>query len=121
AELYRLKGEMLLESGLRIADRGLKEADAPSNLPSRRPNPQSAIRNPQSEAEDCFIQAIEIARRQEAKSFELRAATSLARLRLRQGRRSESRQSLSPVYEWFTEGFDTADLKDSRALLDELS
>jgi DNA-binding winged helix-turn-helix (wHTH) protein/predicted ATPase len=121
AELYRLKGELLLDCGLRIADCGLKEADAPSNLQSRSPNPQSAIRNPQSEVEDCFHQAVEIARRQEAKSLELRAATSLARLRLRQGRRSEARQSLLPVYEWFTEGFDTADLKDARALLDELS
>jgi tetratricopeptide (TPR) repeat protein len=114
AELYRLKGELLLNCELRIADCGLKEADAPSN-------PQSTTRNPKSEAEECFHRAIEIARRQEAKSLELRAATSLARLRRLQGRHSEARQLLSPVYEWFTEGFDTADLKDARALLDELS
>ncbi|HEX2491327.1 MAG TPA: AAA family ATPase, partial [Blastocatellia bacterium] len=114
AELYRLKGELLLDCGLRIADRGLKETDASSN-------PQSAIRNLQSEAEECFHKAVAIAHRQEAKSWELRAAKSLARLLMRQGRRSEARQSLSPVYEWFNEGFDTTDLKDARALLDELS
>ena len=92
AELYRLKGELLLK----VEDRG-------------------------SRVEDCFHRAIEIARQQKAKSWELRAASSLARLLLRQGRRSEARQTLTPVYEWFTEGFDTADLKDARALLDELS
>jgi DNA-binding winged helix-turn-helix (wHTH) protein/predicted ATPase len=127
AELYRLKGELLTDCGLRIADRGFVDSENPAFIESplaqdRAPaiNPQPAIRNPQSEAEDCFHLAIEIARRQQAKSWELRAVTSLARLRLRQGRRSEARQSLSPVYEWFTEGFETADLKDAKALLDEL-
>ena len=60
-------------------------------------------------------------RRQQAKSLELRAATSLARLWRDQGKRAQARDMLAPVYGWFTEGFDTADLKDARALLDELA
>src|SRR5262249_41597137 len=65
-------------------------------------------------------QAISIARAQQAKSFELRTATSLARLWQKQGKRHEAYDLLAPVYHWFTEGFDTADLKDARALLTEL-
>jgi tetratricopeptide (TPR) repeat protein len=72
------------------------------------------------EAERCFRTAIEIARRQGAKSWELRATTSLARLLARRGRRNEGRAMLTEIYGWFTEGFDTADLKDAKALLDEL-
>jgi len=72
-------------------------------------------------AEASFRHALEIARQQQAKSWELRAATSLARLRAEQGRRSEARELLAAVYGWFTEGFDTADLKDAKALLDELT
>ena len=64
---------------------------------------------------------MEIAQRQEAKSFELRAATSLARLWQSQGKQTEARELLAAVYEWFTEGFDTADLKDAEALLQEIS
>jgi predicted ATPase len=64
-----------------------------------------------------FRRALEIAQRQQAKSWELRAATSLARLWGEQGRRAEARDLLGPVYGWFTEGFDTADLKDAKALL----
>ncbi len=74
----------------------------------------------QPEAEACFHRAIEIARSQEAKSLELRAATSLARLWQRQGRRTAARDLLAPIYDWFTEGFDTQDLKDAKALLEEL-
>ena len=66
-------------------------------------------------------QAIRIAQAQQAKSLELRAATSLARLWGEQGRRAEARDLLVPVYGWFTEGFDTADLKEARALLDQLA
>ena len=73
------------------------------------------------EAEAHFRDALEIAQRQEAKTFELRAATSLARLWQRQGRRAEARDLLQPAYDWFTEGFDTQDLKDAKALLDELA
>jgi predicted ATPase len=91
AEIYRVKGELLLESG------------------------------GSSEAETCFRRAIEIARRQSAKSLELRATTSLARLLDKQGRQDEARRILGEIYAWFTEGFDTADLKDAKALLEELS
>jgi predicted ATPase len=62
-----------------------------------------------------------IAQNQQAKSFELRTATSLARLWQQQGKRQEAHDLLAPVYHWFTEGFDTADLKDAKALLDELA
>ncbi len=74
-----------------------------------------------SQAETCFHQALDIARSQQAKSWELRAATSLARLWQSQGKRQDAYDLLAPVYGWFTEGFDTADLKDAKALLEELS
>jgi class 3 adenylate cyclase/predicted ATPase len=96
AELYRLKGELTLKG----PDRTNSKVE---------------------EAERCFRQAIEVARRQSAKSWELRATTSLARLLAEQGRRSEARSMLADIYNWFTEGFDTADLKDAKALLDGLS
>jgi len=69
------------------------------------------------EAEGCFRKAIEIARRQSAKSLELRAVMSLSRLWWHYGNKSEARQMLSEIYGWFTEGFDTADLKEAKALL----
>jgi predicted ATPase len=72
------------------------------------------------EAQNCFERAIEIARKQSAKSWELRATTSLARLLVSQGRGGEARTMLADIYNWFTEGFDTADLTDAQALLDEL-
>ena len=75
----------------------------------------------ESEAEACFKQAIEIARGQSARSFELRAAIGLARLWQGEGKRSEARDILAPVYDWFTEGFDTTDLKAAKVLLDELT
>ena len=93
AELHRLKGELLLS----ISDGN------------------------GAEAETCFKKAIEIARGQSAKSFELRAAMSLARLWQGEGKRSEARDLLAPVYDWFTEGFDTTDLKEAKALLDDLT
>jgi predicted ATPase len=71
--------------------------------------------------EACFARAIRIARRQSTKSLELRAATSLARVWGEQGRRAEARELLAPVYGWFTEGFDTKDLKEAKALLDQLA
>ena len=73
-----------------------------------------------SNAEALFREALEVARRQQAKLWELRAAVSLARLRRDQGRPIEARHLLVPVYEWFTEGFNTPDLKEAKALLDEL-
>ena len=92
-EFSRLKGELLLQQ-------------SPDN---------------QSEAETCFRQAIAMAQSQNAKSWELRAATSLARLWRSQGKRREAQALLGDVYDWFTEGFGTADLQDARALLDELA
>jgi TOMM system kinase/cyclase fusion protein len=89
SECYRLKGELLLQ--------------------------QSS--DNQTEAESCFHQALDIARNQEAKSFELRIATSLTKLWKQQGKRQEAHDLLAPVYSWFTEGFDTADLQDAKALL----
>jgi predicted ATPase len=102
AELYRLKGELLLEQG------GTR----------RQAN---GNRQPWGEAEACFHQALDIARYQQAKSWELRAAMSLSRLWQRQGNRAEARELLAPVYDWFTEGFDTADLQDAKALLAALT
>ena len=74
-----------------------------------------------AQSESCFKRSIRIAQRQQANSLELRAATSLARLWGEQGRRTEARDLLAPVYGWFTEGFDSPDLKDARALLDALN
>ena len=74
-----------------------------------------------NEAEICFGQAVEIARSQSAKSHELRATTSLARLWQSQGKETEAHELLAPVYNWFTEGFDTPDLKHAKALFDELA
>jgi class 3 adenylate cyclase/predicted ATPase len=105
AELYRLKGELLL-----MQDRWSR--------PSRSEQPSRAIA---TEAEACFRQAIETARELSAKSFELRAGMSIARLLRDTGRREEARETLANVYNWFTEGFDSTDLKEAKALLDELS
>ena len=80
----------------------------------------SALGKPK-EAEACYVRALEVARAQEARSLELRAAGDLARLWGGQGRRAEAHDLLAPVYGWFTEGFDTADLKEAKALLDELT
>ena len=83
---------------------------------------QLLLRQGHSEAaEELYRKALSIAEEQEAKLWELRAAASLARLRRDQGRHAEARDLLAPVYGWFTEGFDTPDLKEAKALLDELS
>ena len=76
---------------------------------------------PQAEAETWLQRALDVARRQEAKSLELRAAMSLSRLWQQQGKQQEAHDLLSEVYAWFTEGFDTADLQDAKALLDTLA
>jgi adenylate cyclase len=73
------------------------------------------------EAEECFHKAIEIARRQSAKSLELRAVMSVSRLWQRQGKKDEARQMLAEIYGWFTEGFDTRDLQEAKALLEGVS
>jgi predicted ATPase len=72
------------------------------------------------ESERCYREALAVAREHHAKSWELRAATSLSRLWQREGRYAEARALLSPVYDWFTEGFDTRDLRDARDLLDDM-
>ena len=72
-------------------------------------------------AEESYHNALAVARQQQAKFWELRAAMSMARLWRDQGKRDEARELLAPVYGWFTEGFDTLDLKGAKALLDELS
>jgi TolB-like protein/predicted ATPase/Tfp pilus assembly protein PilF len=94
AEIWRIKGELLLKA---------------------------AESNAQAEAESCYHHAIEIARQQRAKAWELRATKALARLWQQQGKTAEAHRILAEVYGWFTEGFDTADLKGAKALLDELS
>jgi adenylate cyclase len=73
------------------------------------------------EAEGCFLKAIDIARQQQAKSLELQAVMSLARLWQQQGKKAEARQMLADIYSWFTEGFDTADLQEAKTLLEELT
>jgi predicted ATPase len=73
------------------------------------------------EAEECFQQALDTARRQQAKSLELRAAMSLSRLWQQKGKIEKAHQLLSEIYGWFTEGFDTADLKEAKVLLEELT
>jgi predicted ATPase len=92
AEAYRLQGALLL----------------------RQAAPGAA------QAEACFQQALDIARRQQAKSLELRAAMSLSRLWQQPGKRDEAHDLLAPIYGWFTEGLDTADFQEAKALLDEL-
>jgi predicted ATPase len=92
AEIYRLKGELLRQKG--------------ENEP---------------EAESCFDQAIEAARCRSAKSLELRAVMSLCRLWIDQGKKKEARELLQGIYSWFTEGFDTADLKEAKALLESIA
>ncbi len=97
--MYRLKGELTLKQSRvqSLESRALKEA------------------------EECFRQAIEIAQRQQAKSLELRAVMSLARLWQKQGKQKAAHKLLARIYNWFTEGFETADLKEAKALLAELA
>ena len=93
AEVHRIKGELLLRQAV--------------------PDP--------TQAERCFQEAVDVARAQQAKSWELRAATSMSRLWLQHNRFDDARALLSPIYNWFTEGFDTPDFKDAKKLLEQLS
>jgi tetratricopeptide (TPR) repeat protein len=102
-ELWRLKGELLA-------------AAASKKRKGKRASPDTAS----TEGDDCFYRALEIARANDAKSLELRAAVSLARLRAAQARPAEGRTVLAPVCEWFADGVDTPDLREARALLTEL-
>ena len=113
AELYRLKGELLFTRE--------NQKSKGKNQKSIITDPRSLNPDPKSEAEECFLKAIEVAQKQQAKSWELRAATSLARLWQQQGKREEAHKLLSKIYNWFTEGFDTKDLQEAKALLEELS
>jgi predicted ATPase len=96
-------------------------------LETSLPSPQASSLKPlvspaaEPEAEGYFLKAVEIARKQQAKSLELRATVSLARLWQRQGKHSDARNTLSEIYGWFTEGFDTKDLQEAKALLDKLT
>ena len=81
---------------------------------------ESSAQRLESEAEECFLKAIEIARKQQAKSLELRAVMSLSRLWQQQGKKDEAQQMLAEIYNWFTEGFDTKDLQEAKGLLDSL-
>jgi predicted ATPase len=113
------EGLTLLDEALQIVERtGERWFAAELN----RHKGKLLLRQGQSEAaEDLYRKALGIAREQEAKLWELRAAASLARLRRDQGRRAEARDHLAPVYGWFTEGFGTPDLKEAKALLDQLA
>jgi predicted ATPase len=99
AELYRLKGELTLQQF----------------------NVQGSTFKIEEEAEKCFLKAIEIAQKQHSKSFELRATMSLVRLWHQQGKRTEAHSLLFAIYGWFTEGFDTKDLQEAKALLGSLA
>jgi hypothetical protein len=118
AEVHRLTGEILLhDAGGGVSWSQALESprvdghEGEATGPSPRP----------TEAETWFRQALDIAHRQQAKSLELRAAMSLSRMWQQQGRRTEAHQLLAPIYGWFTEGFDTADLQDAKALLEALA
>jgi len=126
ADLYRLKGELTLqEANQKSKSKGQK---------SENPNPNTQILDLQSEAEACFLKAIEIAQRQQAKSWELRATMSLVRLRQQQAiqhgsrtadhaprpRLDEAHRMLVEIYNWFTEGFETRDLQEAKALAESL-
>ena len=86
-------------------------------MSTQHPTPNTQV---EAEAEACFLKAIEIAQRQQAKSLELRAVMSLSRLWQSQGKKEEAHRVLSDIYNWFTEGFDTKDLQEAKTLLAEL-
>jgi predicted ATPase len=132
AELYRLKGTLTLQqfhvsssrfqvsANQKAKGKGQRKLSVPNSqlsVPStQHPTPSTRA---EAEAEECFLKAIEIARQQQAKSLELRATMSLARLWQRQGKQHEARNILSEIYSWFTEGFDTPDLQEAKAFLNE--
>jgi hypothetical protein len=117
AELYRLNGELLLIQ----AGGGLENIPHETSIVAAADGGATGRSARRTEAEACFRQALHVARRQEARSLELRAAMSLSRLWQQQGKRTEAYDLLAPAYGWFTEGFDTADLHEAKALLEELS
>jgi predicted ATPase len=112
AELYRLYGELLLRNG---------ETETERTGDQKILSDSPILRFPVASPEDSFLRAIDIARRQQAKSLELRAVTSLARLWQQQGKKDEARQMLAEISGWFTEGFETKDLREAKKLLEELA
>jgi predicted ATPase len=110
AELYRLKGQLMLQK-FQVSGAKLQVANSLG----------SSIQTLESKAEKCFLKAIDIACKQRTKSLELRATMSLSRLWQQQGKKAEARQVLTAVYDWFIEGFDTKDLQEAKALLEELT
>ena len=139
AELYRLYVELSLRIGEpetgKTGDSGRRTGEpergrsgdgekAPSCSPFSRfpdsPIPSHIPRFPVSSPKDAFLKAIDIARKQQAKSLELRAVMSLSRLWQQQGKRQQAHTMLSGIHNWFTEGFDTKDLREARSLLEEL-
>jgi hypothetical protein len=138
AELYRIKGELLLQQFHVSRSRshvGKSPMSKVQSLKSENPNTQDLTPSTHAEAEACFLKAIAIAQHQQAKSLELRAVMSLVRLRQQHTLQEESRNTfhatyaklgeahrmLVEVYDWFTEGFDTKDLQEAKALIQELS
>jgi predicted ATPase len=111
ADLYRLKGELTLQ----------KQSEVRCPVSEVTKSLESSVHSPELEAEECFLKAIEVARKQEAKSWELRATVSLARLWQQQCKKNEAHKMLSAIYGWFIEGFDTKDLQEAKALLTELT
>jgi predicted ATPase len=112
AGLYRLKGELILQRA--------RQQTPGNGHHVHGADLRSLLSVAHGEAEACFLEAIDIARRQQAKMWELRATVSLARLRQSQGKMAEAHKILAEIYQWFTEGFDTVDLKEAKALLDSL-
>jgi class 3 adenylate cyclase/predicted ATPase len=112
AEVYRLKGELTLQQQSKVQGTRLKISS---------PQPPTLSPQAKAEAEACFLKALEVARKQQAKSLELRAVMSLSRLWQQQGQTAEARRMLGEIYGWFTEGVDTKDLHEAKALLEQLS
>jgi len=138
AELYRLRGELMLaQSSVQGLEPGVQENQKSKvkKQKSKMTDPRPLTPNPQGEAEACFLKAIGISQQQQAKSLELRVVMSLVRLRQQQAvqyashntqhearsKLVEAHQLLSEIYSWFTEGFDTKDLQEAKALLEEVS
>jgi predicted ATPase len=125
AELYRIKGELTLQqSRVQGLESRVENSPKPKVQSLKSSKTRSQILNPSSqaegEAEADFLKAIEVSRHQQAKSLELRATMSLARLWQQQGKKNEAHQVLAEIYGWFTEGFDTKDLQEAKALIDSL-
>ena len=130
AAVYKSRGQaeeglqVVVEALARVDKTGGREWEAELHRLKGTLTLQSYVQSPKSkgeeETETCFLKAIAIARRQRAKSLELRAVMSLSRLWQQQGKQHEAHKMLSEIYNWFTEGFDTKDLQEAQALLDEL-